>query len=302
MAKYRELSPRDRRALSRELSRLAGATVAEAIQAGESAVTTIRRVGITGPPGVGKSSLIARLAPARLEKGPLAIIAVDPTSPVSGGAILGDRVRMDELSADPRFFIRSLASRESHDGLTDNLPLVLDHLGKAGFAEVIVETVGVGQVEYDISQIADTVVLALMPGTGDFVQAMKSGILERADIVVVNKADQPGLDRLVADLKSVLRSREHASGAWQTPIIATSAKDAAGTEALNAAIGAHQAWLAESGRAATVQRQRRLYHAGSLIRRRLGEVLAQMPKDSGDGSLAAIYDGIVAKLAVQKLK
>ncbi len=106
MAKYRELSPRDRRALSRELSRLAGATVAEAIQAGESAVTTIRRVGITGPPGVGKSSLIARLAPARLEKGPLAIIAVDPTSPVSGGAILGDRVRMDELSADPRFFIR----------------------------------------------------------------------------------------------------------------------------------------------------------------------------------------------------
>jgi molybdopterin-guanine dinucleotide biosynthesis protein len=150
--------------LSREISRIADASVTEMLALSDAAVATGRRIGVTGPPGAGKSSLIARLVRQRLERaGDIAVIAVDPTSPVSGGAILGDRIRMEELATDPRVYIRSLASRHSLDGLADNLPSVLGYLETAGFTELVIETVGVGQVEYEIRSLVDT----LLDGSGD---------------------------------------------------------------------------------------------------------------------------------------
>ena len=198
----------DRRSLARALSRVANASVAEVLGMSRGGAAGCRRTGITGSPGVGKSSLIARLARHRLRRpGALAIIAIDPTSPRSGGAILGDRIRMQELDGEPRIFIRSLASRVSQDGLTDNLPDILAVFEHAGFAELIVETVGVGQVGYAVRRVVDTNVLVSMPGEGDQIQAMKGGILETADICVVNKADLPGARQLAADLQSVVDPR-----------------------------------------------------------------------------------------------
>ena len=186
-----EVSRNPRRALSRALSRIANADVSETLaQQNASTPATLSRIGITGAPGAGKSTLIARLA--HLRKGvdrKIAVLAIDPTSPVSQGSILGDRIRMDSIADDPDIFIRSIPSRRAHDGLTDNTADLLNAMEGHGFDEVILESVGVGQAEYTIRTLVDTVVLVLLPESGDAIQAMKAGILEMADIYVVNKAD-----------------------------------------------------------------------------------------------------------------
>ena len=166
------------------------------------------RVGLTGPPGAGKSSLVTAMARQCREAGEdVGVIAVDPTSPYSGGALLGDRIRMNELATDPGIFIRSMASRGSLGGLATTTKEVLDLMDAFGFSRLLVETVGVGQAELEITGAADTVVVVLVPESGDGIQAMKAGLMEIADIFVVNKADRPGADRLVREVRTALNLR-----------------------------------------------------------------------------------------------
>src|SRR5262245_26737287 len=174
-----------------------------------------RRVGITGPPGAGKSTLLAALASAYRRAGEeVGVVAVDPTSPFSGGALLGDRIRMNDLATDPGIFIRSMATRGSLGGLATTTREVIDLMDAFGLARVLVETVGVGQTELEITGAADTVVVVLVPESGDAIQTMKAGLMEIADIFVVNKADRPGADRLMTEIRMAvhLRTGEAPSG------------------------------------------------------------------------------------------
>ena len=285
--------------MARALSRAANFTVAEALGAAKEAARPCRRLGVTGPPGVGKSSLIAALAPHRLPpEGDIAILAIDPTSPVSGGAILGDRIRMEALAQNPRIFIRSLGSRSHHDGLADNLPDLLAIVESAGFVESILETVGVGQVEYAVRNVADTILLVLMPGAGDQIQAMKSGILEMADILVVNKSDQPGARQLVSELAAIIDTRASRGGGWTPPILLTSIKDPSTVAGLSIEIDRHQAWL-DQGTASAAHRleRRRARHVGSLIARRVGEIIAQLPPEALAAPLASLYAAVAREIA-----
>lgn len=172
-----------------------------------------RRFGITGPPGAGKSSLAAAVATLLRERGEdVAIVGVDPTSPFSGGALLGDRIRMNDLATDPGVFIRSMATRGSLGGLAAATREAVDLLDAFGFANVLVESVGVGQTELEIASAVDSVAVVLVPESGDGVQAMKAGLMEIADIFVVNKSDRPGADRLVRDVRQALRLRAGSAG------------------------------------------------------------------------------------------
>lgn len=205
-------------------------------------------VGVTGPPGAGKSTLVNAIAKSLLgQSKKLGIIAVDPTSPFSGGALLGDRVRMTDLSLNERVFIRSMASRGSLGGLarkTKDAILVLD---AAGMDYILVETIGVGQVELDIAQVCDTTIVVLVPESGDSIQAMKAGLIEIADIMVVNKGDRDGCDRLVTELKFAFELREQEVG-WSVPILRTVASKEEGIEPLVNAVQLHRELLEESGR------------------------------------------------------
>jgi LAO/AO transport system kinase len=169
---------------------------------------TGRRIGVTGPPGAGKSTLLTRLVQHYRTAGlSVAVVAVDPTSPYSGGALLGDRIRMEAVSLDPGVFIRSMASRGSHGGLATTTAEVADVLEAFGFDRVIIETVGVGQTELDVARTADTTVLVLVPESGDGIQALKAGVMEIADVFVVNKGDRPGADNLRQELQVMLGIR-----------------------------------------------------------------------------------------------
>jgi LAO/AO transport system kinase len=240
------------------------------------------RLGITGPPGAGKSSLVTGVARALAEAGDdVGIVAVDPTSPYSGGALLGDRIRMNDLALDPRIFIRSMASRGSLGGLATTTTEVLDVMDAAGFGRLVVETVGVGQTELEIAAAADTVVVVLVPESGDGIQAMKAGLMEIADVFVVNKSDRPGADRLVRELRSALHFRSGdgdrgsvpahhgvelsrvsaaspgtspedanvpgASARWTPPVLQTIAHAGEGIPELLEAVESHREWLRESG-------------------------------------------------------
>ena len=214
-------------------------------------------VGVTGPPGGGKSTLVARLTSIARGKGSqVGVLAVDPTSPFSGGAILGDRVRMQQHYLDDGVFIRSMATRGSYGGLPKTASSVVKVLDAAGKDIIYIETVGVGQTEIDIMEASDTTVVVLVPEAGDTIQTMKAGLMEIADVFVVNKADRPGADYLVAEIQGMLHQNQKQSW-WQVPVVATQAANDVGTEELFEHIERHRQALEESGYLAAKRAQQR---------------------------------------------
>jgi LAO/AO transport system kinase len=205
-------------------------------------------VGITGSPGVGKSTVTSALVTQLRSAGKrVGVLAVDPSSPFSGGALLGDRVRMQDHALDPGVYIRSMASRGHLGGLAWTTPQALRVLDAAGCEVVVVETVGVGQSEIEIAGLADTTLVLLAPGMGDGIQAAKAGILEVGDVFVVNKADRDGADQVRRELRAMVGSVARAEDGWRTPIVKTVGQTGVGVDDLVAEIDRHRAWLETSG-------------------------------------------------------
>jgi len=243
---------------------------------------TARIVGFTGPPGVGKSTLIGSLtAELRKHQREVAVLSIDPSSPFTRGALLGDRIRLSEHFLDPGVFIRSMASRGALGGLSEaalQVALVMDAAGKD---DVLIETVGVGQAEIDIVDHADTIVLALMPGSGDSIQALKAGVMEIPDVIVVNKADHPMTDTMVREVRGVLALAESPDG-WTVPILRTEAARGDGVAELAQSIDEHRAHIEAAGtleeRRARNLRNEVLGIAASRMRRRLEDTVADDPE------------------------
>ena len=258
-----------------------------AAQAGQARV-----IGLTGAPGVGKSTITGALVRAcRAEGLRVGVLAVDPTSPFTGGALLGDRVRMQDHATDAGVFIRSMASRGHLGGLSWAVPQALRILDAAGFDVVLIETVGVGQAEVAIASLADTTMVIVAPGMGDSVQASKAGILEIADIFVVNKSDRPGAQEAIRDLRTMVAMASYGEGAWKPPIIETSAASGKGVDDLVDRLNAHAAWLAESGegerRRVARAREEITVLAVAQVRERLGALPGEARLEDLAGQVAS---------------
>jgi len=250
-------------------------------------------IGITGPPGGGKSTLVNRLAGLYRERASrVAVVAVDPSSPFTGGAILGDRIRMRERFLDEGIFIRSMASRGHAGGLARATARVVNVLDALGTDVVLVETVGVGQEEVDVVRVADTVCLVTVPGLGDDIQAIKAGVLEIADVLVVNKADRPGADETARDLAQMLSLAKDRP--WKSPILRTSAQSGEGLPQLIEAIDKHRAWARESGEYLERRRGAARAEVEALLREAL---LRELEGRVGESRLAAA----VARVADRSL-
>ena len=247
---------------------------------------TAQVVGMTGSPGVGKStSTSAVVAALRKDGKRVGVLAVDPSSPFSGGALLGDRVRMQDHATDDGVFIRSMASRGHLGGLSAAVPQALRVLDAAGCDIVLVETVGVGQAEVEIASLADTTAVLLAPGMGDGIQAAKAGILEIADIFVVNKADRDGADQVARDLRYMqsLGGRHSEPGAWRPPIVKTVAIRAEGLDDLLAALAKHRDWLTRGGE---FGRRRHARASAEIEAIAVGEVRARFAEVHGSAVLS----------------
>ena len=207
-----------------------------------------RIIGLTGAPGVGKSTVTGALVGAfRADGARVAVLAIDPTSPFTGGALLGDRIRMQDHAVDDQVFIRSMASRGHLGGLATSTPQAIRVLDAAGFDPILVETVGVGQAEVAIASLADSVAVLLAPGMGDAIQAAKAGILEAADLFVVNKADKPDAQPVVRDLRNMIALADRGEDDWKPPIVTTVAVRNEGIQELVSRLNQHWSWLNDTG-------------------------------------------------------
>lgn len=248
-------------------------------------------IGITGPPGAGKSTLVDQLTASFRSRGQkVGVVAIDPTSPFTGGAILGDRIRMNRHSCDEGVFIRSLATRGALGGLsrsTTDVGMVMDALG---MDIVIIETVGVGQDEVDIVKAAHTTCVVMVPGLGDDIQAIKAGILEIGDVFVVNKADRDGADRTTRELTTMLEMRNAPEGSWNPQVLKTEAQRGSGIEELTAEILTHRDFLFASGTIDNFLRERNQRHFLDILRDGLfRNALAFM---AGDDTLTRVVEGM----------
>ncbi|HEU5368192.1 MAG TPA: methylmalonyl Co-A mutase-associated GTPase MeaB [Ktedonobacterales bacterium] len=240
-------------------------------------------IGVTGSPGAGKSTLVTQIArELRRRDLRVGVVAVDPSSPFTGGAILGDRIRMQELAGDPNVFIRSMASRGSLGGLAAATRDVARALDAAGFQVVIIETVGAGQAEVEIVRAAHSVLVVTVPGMGDDIQALKAGILEIADIFVVNKADRPGADQAAAELRMLLSlaaKQPKSPDVWRVPILKTSATQGEGIAEVVDALFRHRAFLSESGQLAQRNQRQVRSEVLALLQHTLAQRLKQTVPD-----------------------
>ena len=284
----------EKRALARAISLIENGDPAGAKLVAELYPRTgsARIMGFTGPPGVGKSTIIgALIGELRARDRRVAVLSIDPSSPFTRGALLGDRIRLSEHFLDEGVFIRSMASRGALGGLAEaalQSALVMD---AAGFDDVLLETVGVGQAEIDVVDHADTVVLALMPGSGDSIQALKAGVMEIPDVIVVNKAEHPLTDTMVREVRTALSLGP--TGDWKVPIIKTVASEGTGITELLEAVEAHRVYVEESGtldeRRARNLRSEVLGLAAARMRRELELRIAE------DDSVAALLDAVVRR-------
>ena len=246
-----------------------------------------RIIGLTGAPGVGKSTMTSALVGAfRVAGHRVAVLAVDPTSPFTGGALLGDRVRMQEHAADEAVFIRSMASRGHLGGLAASTPQAIRVLDAAGFDLIIIETVGVGQAEVAIASLADSVVVLLAPGMGDAIQAAKAGILEVADLFVVNKADKPDAQQVVRDLRGMIALADRGEDDWKPPIVSTVAVRTEGIQELVSRLNQHWSWLNDTGELKHRRLARAREELTSLVFAALRERLAGSRLDELAGQVA----------------
>ncbi len=249
-------------------------------------------VGITGAPGVGKSTSTNALVSALRAAGKrVGVLAIDPSSPFSGGALLGDRVRMSEHAVDPGVYIRSMGSRGHLGGLAWSTPQAVRVLDAAGCDTVIVETVGVGQSEIDIAGLADSTLVLLAPGMGDGIQAAKAGILEIGDIYAVNKSDREGADRTRRELRGMLSLAQRREGAWRPPVVKTVASTGEGIDNLAAEIDKHAAWLDETGELARRRGLRARHEVEAIAMTALRE---QWTEVTGDNALDALASQVAS--------
>ena len=253
-------------------------------------------VGVTGPPGAGKSTVVDRLTVLlRAEGATVGVVAVDPSSPFTGGAVLGDRIRMQAHALDPGVFIRSMATRGSHGGLARATGDTITLLAAAGYAWVLVETVGVGQTELDIMKLADTTVVVLVPESGDAIQTMKAGLMEAADVFLVNKADRSGAPALMAELTFAAHLHRTSAASpkdidWEIPVLSAEAQHDVGVAELLTEVRRHRAMLEAAGALAVRRRARRREELKALL---LDEFRQKVERALAGGELARTVDAVV---------